>query len=201
MANEKKVYKQVVTPKGEALFAHLDKPEVYEGNEIGYTITLKLPEKETKDLIAKIDAELEKAKEEMVLKAGQKWSAEPFCGYREDNRGDIIFKFKAAAHIKLKTGEMVERNVPVFDALGHKMDDKAIGNGSIIRVAFQMIPFWVSKAVNGVSLRLVAVQVIEKKDYAGKSADEYGFEVEEGGYNVQDDAPFYDSTEEDGSDF
>ena len=31
------------TPKGQAIFPHLRKPETYEGMEIGYTVKLALP--------------------------------------------------------------------------------------------------------------------------------------------------------------
>lgn len=202
---KKKQYTQVVTPIGEALFPHLDKPEQYEGKEVGYTITVKFSDEYTKTLIDIIENELNKAKEEMELKPGQKWSADPFLGYKEDKNGDTVFKFKAASTIILKDGSVINRKVPVFDGHQNKVDNPAFGNGSEVRIAFQMVPFWVSKAVNGVSLRLTAVQLLKKVGYGNHTADEYGFGVEEDSYDVTadqktEDAPFYDSTEDE-SDF
>lgn len=199
MNEKKKQYKQVVTPMGKALFPHLDKPEMYEGKDVGFTITVKFNEKDTKNLIDIIDSELEKAKSEITLKAGQKWSAEPFLGYKEDKNGDIVFKFKTSDVIKLKDGTILNRKVPVFDAHNNKIETPTFGNGSDVKVAFQLVPFWVSKAVNGVSLRLVAVQLINKVEFGNHTADEYGFTVEEDGYDSTEDVPFKDDDEE--SDF
>lgn len=202
--DKKKQYKQVITEKGEALFPHLDKPETYEGAEIGYTITMKFDDEYTQRLIDIINDELEKAKEELTT-ANQKWSAEPFLGYKMNKNGEMVFKFKTSASIKLRDGSIVSRKVPVFDGYGNKMEDLTFGNGSICKVAFQLVPFYSSRVINGVSLRLVAVQVLKKEEIGGgHSAADFGFTTEEGSYNSKTDedaTPFFDSAEEDASEF
>ena len=174
-------YTKLVTKAGEALYAHLREPEVYEGKELGYSIQLKLSKEDTDELMAKLEAELEKAKSEMKLKAGRKWSKEPFMGFKTDKDGDIVFKFKASTTIHTRSGEELPRTIAVFDAAGKPIKGDNIGNGSIVKVAATIIPFHVSNAVNGLSLRLNAVQVLNLVEYGqGGSAKSYGFGEEEG---------------------
>ena len=202
----KRDYTQGTTPKGSVLFAHVFTPETYEGKEVGYTIQLKLNEIDTKAFMAVIDEELEKAKHSIKLKPGQKWSSEPFLGYREYKDGDIVFKFKTASSFTTKAGEEITRTIPVFDAHGKPIKEKInIGNGTIARVAYTLIPYWVSKVVNGIKLRLEAVQIIDLKEYGEKEAKGYGFGDEEGGFSFEDtkdkEATPFDEVEEDEGDF
>lgn len=199
----KRDYTQGTTPKGSVLFAHVFTPETYDGKEVGYTIQLKLNEIETKAFMAVIDEELEKAKHSIKLKPGQKWAAEPFLGYREDKDGDIVFKFKTASTITTKAGETLTRTVPVFDAHGRPIKEKInIGNGTIARVAYTLIPYWVSKVVNGIKLRLEAVQIIDLKEFGEKEASGYGFANEEDGFSFEEkkdeESTPFDDTEDEG---
>lgn len=194
-----------VTPKGSLLFPHIYEPETYEGKDVGYTVNIKFDQKETDALMAVIDAELEKAKHSIKLKPGQKWSAEPFLGYREDKDGDIVFKFKANSHYTTKSGETHKVTIPVFDAHGKPIKDPlSIGNGTIAKVAYTLVPYWISKVVNGIKLRLDAVQIIDLKEYGEKDAKGYGFGEEEGGFSApeEDDSLFTEEdTDEDDGEF
>ena len=196
----KREFTQGVTPKGSLLFPHIYEPETYEGKDVGFTVNIKFDQKETDALIVVIDKELEKAKHSIKLKPGQKWSAEPFLGYREDKDGDIVFKFKANSHYTTKSGETHKVTIPVFDAHGKPIKDPlSIGNGTIAKVAYTLVPYWTSKVVNGIKLRLDAVQIIDLKEYGEKDAKGYGFGEEEGfsAPEEEDDSPFVDSSEED----
>lgn len=189
-------YTKIVTKAGEAFYAHLREPEVYEGKELGYSIQLKLSKEDTDDLMAKLEAKLEKAKSEMKLKAGRKWSKEPFMGFKTDKDGDIVFKFKASTTIHTRAGEELPRTIAVFDATGKPIKGDNIGNGSIVKVAATIIPFHVSNAVNGLSLRLNAVQVLNLVEYGqGGSAKSYGFGEEEG-YVCEDNVVSTDEAED-----
>lgn len=193
-----------VTPKGSLLFPHIYEPETYEGKDVGFTVNIKFDQKETDALIAVIDEELEKAKHSIKLKPGQKWSAEPFLGYKEDKDGDIVFKFKANSHYQTKSGEIHKVTIPVFDAHGTPIKDPLnIGNGTIAKVAYTLVPYWISKVVNGIKLRLDAVQIIDLKEYGQKDAQGFGFGSEEGfsapEEKEEDDSPFIEEeTDEDG---
>lgn len=197
----KREFTQGVTPKGSLLFPHIYEPETYEGKDVGFTVNIKFDQKETDALIVVIEKELEKAKHSIKLKPGQKWSAEPFLGYREDKDGDIVFKFKANSHYTTKSGETHKVTIPVFDAHGKPIKDPlSIGNGTIAKVAYTLVPYWISKVVNGIKLRLDAVQIIDLKEYGEKDAKGYGFGEEEGfsaPEEEEDDSPFVDSSEED----
>lgn len=188
-----------VTPKGSLLFPHIYEPETYDGKDVGYTVNIKFGQKETDALIAVIDEELEKAKHSIKLKPGQKWSAEPFLGYKEDKDGDIVFKFKANSHYQTKSGELHKVTIPVFDAHGTPIKDPlSIGNDTIAKVAYTLVPYWISKVVNGIKLRLDAVQIIDLKEYGQKDAKGFGFDAEEGfSAPEEDDSPFADEDETD----
>lgn len=196
MATEKRVYTQGVTPKGQLVFPHIYAPEEYEGKDVGYSVQIKFGQKETDSLIAKIDEELEKAKSSIKLKPGQKWSSDPFLSYKEDKDGDIVFKFKTTSTFQTRTGEVVERKIPVFDAHGKPIKEiLSIGNGTVAKVAYTIIPYWMSKAVNGIKLRLEAVQIIDLVEYGERKADSYGFASEEG---FDADSITHTDTEDDG---
>lgn len=196
-----------VTPKGSLLFPHIYEPEQYEGKDVGYTVNIKFDQKETDALIAVIDEELQNAKHSIKLKPGQKWSAEPFLGYKEDKDGDIVFKFKANSHYTTKSGETHKVTIPVFDAHGKPIKEPlSIGNGTIAKVAYTLVPYWISKVVNGIKLRLDAVQIIDLKEYGQKDAKGFGFGEEEGfsapeEKEEEDDSPFAEETDEDNGEF
>ena len=179
------VNRTMVTPKGTAMWAYLDKPEEFNGTVVGYTITL-VPSKEDADkLISQLEEVLEEAKQNDERFKGRKWAAEPMMGYKEDADGNIVFKFKQKASYVDKKGRTHKLGVRIFDAVGNPMNPKAtiIGNGSIIRVAFTPIPFNVNKNVNGVSLRLEAVQVLKLEEYKKDTTNmgSFGFsEVSDG---------------------
>lgn len=183
-------FKRVTSPRGEALYPYLKAPEVYEGEEVGYTIQVKFSKEDTDKILAILEEELESAKNSSEFK-GKRWSKEPRMGFREDQNGDIVFKFKTKATIKTKAGDVVKRTVPVFDAKG-KPVDVTIGNGSVVRVAFQIVPYWKSSTNNGLSLYLDAVQIIELVEYkGGGNAAAYGFGEEEG-FVGGEETPFDD---------
>lgn len=172
-------YLKVTSPKGEAFYPYLKSPEMYEGDPVGYTIQVKYSKKDTEALMAAIEAELERAKGDPAFK-GKTWMKEPAMGCREKPDGSIMFKFKTK-HEYERDGEIIKRKVPIFDAKG-KPTDVNLGNGSIVKIAFQVVPFWKSARNNGVTLYLDAVQVLELKEYSGGSgsAGAFGFGEEEG---------------------
>lgn len=194
----KNSFRTITTQKGQCLYAYLDKPEVFEGKEMGYSIQFKTDKEGTDKLIKAIHEELEAAKASPEFR-GKKWSSEPFLGYREKD-GDIIFKFKASTSYKTRTGEVMQRHIPVFDSQNHEVTDKTMGNGSTVRINFTIIPFNMNARMNGVSLRLNAVQLINLVPFGQQSAAQYGFGTEEGGYSVEDKKKndVFDEVEEEG---
>ena len=71
-----------------------------------------------------------------------------------------------------------------------KLSDEP-GNGSVIRVAFCCAPYFVEgQGMGGLSLYLNAVQIIRLNTSGERSASDYGFGAEEGGFTSEgmDDA-------------
>lgn len=180
----------MVTPKGNAMWAYLDKPEEFNGSIVGYTITLVPSKADADKLISQLEDVLEDAKQNDERFKGRKWAAEPMMGYKEDADGNIVFKFKQKVSYVDKKGQTHKLGVRVFDAVGNPIDPKKIiiGNGSIIRVAFTPTPFNVNKSVNGLSLRLQAVQVLKLEEYKKQDStkmDSFGFSEVANGFNTE----------------
>lgn len=180
----------MVTPKGTAMWAHLDKPEEFNGSIVGYTITF-VPSKEDADkLISQLEEVLEDAKQNDERFKGRKWAAEPLMGYKEDADGNIVFKFKQKVSYVDKQGQTHKLGVRIFDSIGNPIDPKKtiIGNGSIVRVAFVPVPFNVNKNINGLSMKLRAVQVLKLEEYKKKDythMDSFGFSKVAGGFHTE----------------
>jgi len=193
---------KMVTPAGKAYWAHLDTPEVYDGAVVGYTINLELTQEETANLIEELDNRLEAAKSEPRFK-GKKWLTDPFKGLREDKEGNLQFRFKKKTHYIDKNGDPHDLSVPIVDAHGNPIPKGTpIGNGSIVRVAFTPIPFNTSRTVNGLSLRLEAVQVLSlKSPDMGAAGDTFGFDVVDGGYTAPQDTQSNDGPHDEPSGF
>lgn len=206
--NKKPKWVKGVTPKGVASWPHLNTPDEYKGKK-SYKVNLTLEGDLCGDLIEKIEEETQKAladtkaKLEDVVKNGKTGDAKakakkalaalsvtyPHVAAVDDDgneTGDYVFKFKANAEIKdKKTENMKPVKIPLFDAKGNKMTS-SIWGGSIIRVSYSMIPYYVASANTcGVSLRIEGVKVIELvSGSGGRSADSLGFGEEEEGYEA-----------------
>lgn len=101
--------------------------------------------------------------------------------WEEDCDGDIVMKFKQKAIIKSIKGTH-EVKIPIFDSKGKPLSDIKLGGGSHIKLCFSAAPYYVpSTRMCGLSLRPVAVQVIELKEWAeGGTMQAYGFKDEDG---------------------
>lgn len=186
-----------ITPKGECYYAFLRKPEMYEGNEIGYSIQIKMSEKDAQEFEDMLLTALEDAKDSFELKAGKKWSKEPSIGKHTLKDGSVVFKFKAKTEMKSKTGEIKKRTILVVDAFNHPIKAEDLGNGSIIKVAYAAAPYWMNNNVNGMALYLRGVQVLKYVPFGGNTAEGLGFEVDETGYNSKEDTRLKDTDEDD----
>ena len=117
--------------------------------------------------------------------------------YEEDTDGNIVMKFKQKAILKSIKGTH-EVKIPLFDSKGKPLSNIKLGGGSKIKLCFSVAPYYVpSTRMCGLSLRPVAVQVIELKEWAeGGTMQAYGFEAEDGYEGVEaaedDDPPFED---------
>ena len=188
MASGKKKFETITTPKGRAQFPYLNTPDTKFNSAGEYKVNLVLPKSEAAQLMEKIDELTEahwnevynkaKAKDKKRLQKHYPYE-DVFDEETEEPTGDVVFKFKMNAQIKKDDGTVIELSPKLFDKKGRALDkDEFIRGGSIIRVNAQLVPYKVAATGHvGISLRLVAVQVIEFGQ--GGSAEDFGFEVEE----------------------
>lgn len=194
MANVKNT--KGVTPVGESLWSSVLSPEMYQGTSTNnLSVGLVLNEKDKKALLKKIDEEWQKFTES---EEGKKHTYKyDYVNGLKEYKGTEYFKFKMKHIIKCRNGKEWERSVPVFDA-GQKPISVEIGNGSKIKVAYELVPFYITNKNYGISLRLSAVQVLELQDGNAESAESFGFGEEEGYHADEEkiDIPFDTNEEE-----
>jgi|TARA_R110002153_G_scaffold93590_1_gene226255 hypothetical protein len=171
----------IVTPKGTAMWAKLFTPD-FKFSDVGeYSVALTLGADQATDIVSKIDAQLnvslEKAQKENPTKKGSIKPANP--PYKEvydeqgNATGDIEFKFKQKAVVQTKNGPL-KKKPAVVDAKGKPIREPIeVGNGSVMKVAFDMYPYYTAMAGAGVSLKLTAAQLIDVKG-------SFKFDVEDG---------------------
>jgi hypothetical protein len=172
---ENKIY---TTPRGIACCPWLNNPDTKFRPEGEYSVKLKIVFREAKDLIKLIDNAIKRsvieAKKGIVRKIIMKKAPPPYTmelNENGDTTGFVMFRFKMMPRIGQH--RQIEQKPKLFDSRCNETSAN-IGNSSIVRVAFEIIPFYVAFLGAGVTLRLCAVQVITLVQ------DCDGFWVEEG---------------------
>lgn len=208
MANttEKKKRTRYTSPKGSALFARVIDvdygTEKYPDTKGSFNITLALDEPEAQRLESMLEEEVAEARvfadnafAELKPQSQKKLGEVKFneLGPEEYDRdgnltGRRLFRFKTGAFYE-KNGKKLQRRVPLFDAMQQAVSLKEEpGNGSIIRVSFTCNPYFVEgQGMGGLSLYLDAVQIIKLNKAGERSASDYGFAAEEGGFCAAED--------------
>ena len=169
-----------VSVAGEAIYPHLMKPDV-RFNELGeYKVTLKLDKQDASQMVKDIDQAIEdslaKAQKDNKGKT-VKSAPKP---YKEES-GNVFFKFKMkASGVNKKTQEKFTQRPQLLDSKKNPISPStSIWGGSIMKIAYQPVPYFTPMLGAGISLRLKAVQVIKLVE--GKSnnvfKEEDGFET------------------------
>lgn len=152
-----------VSPKGSAGYPKLLKPDTKFKTEGEYSTSLTMDKKTAKPLMDQIE---EAYTEEFGAKALPKAN----FPYKEDEEGNITFKFKSKQKPKL------------FDSKGMPIkvvDDLNIGSGSTMKISGAIS----CRAVSGknyATLYMNAVQIIDLVEYSGSP-----FGAEEGGFTAE----------------
>lgn len=188
-----------VTPAGEAVFPKIVAPDMKFDVDGMYSLKLRLPDgPEADKLIAKIDEVRELAHQMAVDDAPNAAAAkkikmaDPSYGRELDREtgeetGNWLFNFKMkAAGVSKKTGKSWSRKPALFDAKGQPIvgmtKNEEIWTGSIVKVAYELRPFYSPSFGAGCSQNLQAVQVIELVSGEGRSAEDFGFGEEDGSF-------------------
>ena len=177
------------TPKGLAQYPSIKTPDTKFNPEGDYKVNLVMEDDEkTNSLVSKLEAILEDFYENdddvlYAISKGRKVVTQDI--YEKDEEGRIVMKFKQKAVITKKDGSKIPIKIRQFDSKGKPIDVN-IGRDSVIKVSFTANPYYMpSTRTCGLSLRLLAVQVISLNEFGDASASSYGFEEEEG-YNGEE---------------
>lgn len=181
MNNEK-----MTTPKGIALYPHLDKPDTKFDDPGVYQMSLRLQRDEGVELQNTLQEILNKHIDLVTKQAGKPPTIKqlPIKENTDAEGNEVLdFKFKLKSVLKTRSGEEIEQRPSIFDAGLKPMINIAVGNGSTVKVSFVAAPYQGGFGA-GISLRLNAVQVIDLVQYnrgaeSGLAAEEgYAFEDE-----------------------
>ena len=146
---------------GEAIYPHLNKPDVRFSEAGEYKVTLKVAKSDATAMLKLYNSAIEdalKLAEQNHKGKGIKNAPKPFT--EEDNY--VFFKFKMkATGVNQKTKEKFSQRPPLFDAKKNPIPlSTIIWGGSKMRVAFNLVPYYTPMLGAGITARLKAVQVI-----------------------------------------
>lgn len=192
MADKKQpVLKKSSTPAGVFVFPYLNKPDTKFNADGDYVVKLRLegePAEKLKAIVDKayddalkvIRAEVTDPVKRKKIKEGNKPYGPELDKESGDETGATLFTFKQKAKVKNKAGEMFDKRPDLFDGAGNKIDPKKtmIYGGTIGQISFEGWPYNSPASGAGVSLRLLAVRVIELKTGGSRSASDYGFDTD-----------------------
>lgn len=182
------------SPKGVAVFPWLTKPDTKFKPDGEYRVDLKLSAEDSVDVLALLSAEHDRNLAEVKADPKNKGKKireadlpiKPVVDEEGDETGEHLLRVKMNAKFKDKDGKEIVASPAFFDAKGKPIELDTLWGGSIIRVAFTIVPFYTAIAGAGISLRLRGVKVIKlSAGNGGANAEAYGFGEEEDGYEAE----------------
>ena len=146
---------------GEAIYPHLNKPDVRFSEAGEYKVTLKVAKSDATAMLKLYNSAIEdalKLAEQNHKGKGIKNAPKPFT--EEDNY--VFFKFKMkATGVNQKTKEKFSQIPQLFDSKKNPIPlSTLIWGGSKMRVAYNLVPYYTPMLGAGITARLKAVQVI-----------------------------------------
>ena len=152
-----------ISELGEALYPHLNRPDV-KFNEAGeYKVTLKIPEAKAKGMIAIYEKAIQDSISEAEQKLnGKKVKLAPKPYSIED--GFALFKYKMkATGVNRKTKEPFSQRPALFDAKKNPLNPTScnIWGGSKMKIAYILRAYYSPALGAGVTAQIKAVQIIE----------------------------------------
>ena len=146
---------------GEAIYPHLNKPDVRFSEAGEYKVTLKVAKSDATAMLKLYNSAIEdalKLAEQNHKGKGIKNAPKPFT--EEDKF--VFFKFKMkATGVNQKTKEKFSQRPQLFDAKKNPIPlSTIIWGGSKMRVAYNLVPYYTPMLGAGITARLKAVQVI-----------------------------------------
>lgn len=192
-----------VTPKGTAVWPHLNTPDTKFVAEGEYHTKLRLSAEDAQPLVKQLEAIRDTFLEEAVRKDPKVKQYRMADLYEEevDDQGDLtgnyVFKFKQKAVIQTRSGSTLNMKVALFNSRKEPTEVQ-IGGGSELRIAGTAIGYAMpSTKMVGLSLRPNAVQIISLSSGSIGAAD--AFQIEDGfvGEAVKEEVPVFDGEDAD----
>ena len=173
-----------ISELGEAIYPHLNKPDVKFNENGEYKVNLKIPEDKAKGMIAIYEKAIQNSISEAETKLNGKNVKLAPKPYSIEN-GNVIFKYKMkATGINRKTKEAFSQRPALFDAQKTPFPhSQSIWGGTKGKVAFIAKGYYVPALGAGVTLQLKAVQIIDLVEGGSKQGDLF---EKEDGYKVQE---------------
>ena len=160
-----------ISELGEAIYPHLNKPDVKFNENGEYKVNLKIPEDKAKGMIAIYEKAIQDSISEAEAKLnGKKVKLAP-KPYSIEN-GQAVFKYKMkATGINRKTKEPFSQRPALFDAKKNPLNPSScnIWGGSKMKIAYVLRSYYSPALGAGVTAQLKAVQIIELVE--GKQLD------------------------------
>ena len=198
MADNRIEYPKKVSPKGIAVYPHLNKPDDKFGDPT-YKVTLRVPEEDAQAFISDVQALIDNIKagksdllrpedaKRLVqgLKQKKLKAADPAFVMETDGdsneTGNVLLKFKASGQFKDKEGNVKQRTIRFIDAAKQPIAKAPdVWGGSTLRVRAQLMPWVNAKFEYGVKLGIDLVQIIELRSSGAGHVNTDGFDEEEG---------------------
>ena len=169
--------------KGKAMWAKVYDPDTkFDPNGI-YSVSVLVPEEEAQEMCEHLDGLAKKRLAEEIKDRKRndltlKTPYEKATDKDGNETGEIEFKIKMKAKFQSKQGQWFTNKPIVVDSKRTPLNKETlIGNGSVIKVVFDPIPYvMMSSKTCSVSLRMKGVQVLNLVEYQGDLfEDEDGF--------------------------
>ena len=146
---------------GEAIYPHLNKPDVRFSEAGEYKVTLKVAKSDATEMLKLYNKAIEdslKLAEQNHKGKGIKNAPKPFT----EEGNFVFFKYKMkATGVNQKTKEKFSQRPQLFDAKKNPIPlSTLIWGGSKMRVAYNLVPYYTPMLGAGITARLKAVQVI-----------------------------------------
>ena len=151
-----------VSVVGESVYPHLNRPDVRFNDYGEYKVTLKVGKQDAQSMVKLIDQAIEDCLAEAEKEAkGKKIKPAPKPYKIEGD--NVFFKYKMrASGTNKKTNEKFSQRPALFDAKKNPIPaSQSIWGGSLMKVAYQLIPYNSPAIGAGVSARLKAAQIIK----------------------------------------
>ena len=175
----------ITTPVGIAKYPWVNTPSTkfVEGGE--YSCSLVLTKEEGEVIVKQLKPIFEEAILEKSEELGKKAKSYELPIQLEGDSYILKAKLKPVNGISKKTGSTYTRSLGLFDSKGNPWDKETIvRGGSKVRLNVRPKTWYTSLLGVGLSLDLLAVQVIElsEGEFTEQAADSFGFTAVEGGY-------------------